>query len=146
MPSHTYYRLGRWEKSRDHNIAAVAADAAYIAGGEASALYRYGYYPHNIHFALTSALMGGDGETALAMAERLRAALPSDMARIAPWVTVIRNAPYFAAARFETPDAILALPDPGDEIIFERAIWRYAGVKPLRAWLGGRARPDLTDL
>lgn len=126
MPSHTYYRLGRWEKSRDHNVAAVAADAAYIAGGGASALYRYGYYPHNIHFALTSALMGGDGQTALAMAERLREALPADMARIAPWVTVIRNAPYFAAARFDTPQAILALPDPGDGIIFERAIWRYA--------------------
>ncbi|MEQ8432943.1 MAG: hypothetical protein RIA71_01765 [Oceanicaulis sp.] len=126
MPSHTYYRLGRWEESRDHNIAAVAADAAYISGGDAGALYQYGYYPHNIHFALTSALMGGDGETALAMADRLNEALPPDMAALAPWITVIRAAPYYAAARFETPEAILALPDPGAEIMFEQAAWRYA--------------------
>ncbi|MGJ3231740.1 MAG: hypothetical protein ACFE0P_08080 [Oceanicaulis sp.] len=133
MPSHTYYRLGRWEKSRDHNIAAVEADAAFIAGGGASPLYRYGYYPHNIHFALTSALMGGDGETALAMAERLREALPADMATLAPWVTVIRAAPYYAAARFERPDVILSLPDPGADIVFEQAAWRYARGEALAA-------------
>jgi tetratricopeptide (TPR) repeat protein len=126
MPSHTYYRIGEWRKARDHNVGAVEIDAAYVATADSSPLYAYGYYPHNIHFALTSALMAGDAETALDMADRLREALPAEMAELQPWIVVIRAAPYYAAVRFSPPETLLELELPEAASVFERAAWHYA--------------------
>ena len=58
MPAHTYYRIGRYLDSLKTNVAAVAADEAYLAQVEAAGVYPYGYYPHNIHFVLVSAFNG----------------------------------------------------------------------------------------
>jgi len=126
MPSHTYYRIGRFKQSLDHNIKAIAADEAFLESSEASILYEYGYYTHNIHFAMTSALMAGDAETALAMAHKLDRKLPIDMAAAAPWVQPIKAAPYYAMATFAAPEAVLDLEDPGDALPFLRGAWRYA--------------------
>ena len=126
MPSHTYYRIGRFKQSLDHNIKAVAADEAYLAEADASILYEYGYYTHNIHFAMTSAQMAGDGARALSMAKKLDEKLPIDMAAAAPWVQPIKAAPYYAMAQFADPAAVLALEDPGDALPFLRGAWRYA--------------------
>ena len=38
----------------------------------------------------------------------------------------IKAAPYFAHAQFSSPEAILALPDPGDAVPYVKAIWLYA--------------------
>ena len=38
----------------------------------------------------------------------------------------IQAAPYFAHAQFSAPRATLALPDPGDELPFVKAMWHYA--------------------
>lgn len=126
MPSHTYYRIGRFKQSLDHNIEAVAADEAYLDKTDASILYEYGYYTHNIHFAMTSAQMAGDAGTALAMAQKLDEKLPIDMAAAAPWVQPIKAAPYYAMAQFSDPQTVLALEDPGDALPFLRGAWRYA--------------------
>lgn len=126
MPSHIYFLTGRWQRSIDVNVAAAGADEAYIAGGDAPALYEFGYYPHNLHFILTSAQMSGDGPLALDYAERLDAALPAEMADLAPWVALIKPAPYFAHAQFSAPETILALEDPGDAYVLNKAAWHYA--------------------
>ena len=81
MPAHIYYRVGRFRESIRANIEAVEADERYFASAEASALYRYGYYPHNVHFVLTSAAMGGDGRIALEYADKLDEAVPMEMAQ-----------------------------------------------------------------
>lgn len=127
MPSHTYYRIGRFKDSLEHNVNAVAADEAYLAAvDDASVLYEYGYYTHNIHFVMTSAQMAGDAETALVMAEKLDAKLPMDMAAVAPWVQPIKAAPYYAMAQFADPEDVLEIADPGDELPFLKGAWRYA--------------------
>lgn len=126
MPSHTYYRIGRFEEALDHNIKAVAADEDYLAMADASILYEYGYFTHNIHFAMTSAQMSGDGESALAMAEKLDAKLPIDMAAAAPWVQPIKAAPYYAWVQFADPADILEKTDPGTEMPFLKGAWHYA--------------------
>jgi len=126
MPSHTYYRIGRFKDSLNHNIAAVAADEAYLSGADASILYEYGYYTHNIHFVMTSAQMAGDSETALAMAKKLDEKLPVDMATAAPWVQPIKAAPYYAMAQFADPADIIAAPDPGEAMPFLKGVWHYA--------------------
>ncbi len=126
MPSHTYYRIGRFKESLDHNIVAVDADAAYLETASTSILYEYGYYTHNIHFAMTSAQMAGDAETALTMATRLDEKLPMDMASAAPWVQPIKAAPYYAMVQYGDPADTVALPDPGDALPFLRGAWHYA--------------------
>ena len=126
MPSHTYYRIGRFKEALDHNIDAVEVDTAYLDNADASILYEYGYYTHNIHFAMTSAQMSGDAETAIAMAKKLDEKLPIDMAAAAPWVQPIKAAPYYAMVQFADPAYVAELPDPGDTLPFLQGAWRYA--------------------
>jgi len=126
MASHTYYRLGRYADSIIVNNAAVAADEMLFARTDASDLYRYGYYTHNIHFAMVSAQMSGDGETVVAMAQKLQLALPDSKAGMAPWMQPIKAAPYFGHAQFSDSVLILSLPEPAADLPYVRAMWRYA--------------------
>lgn len=126
MPSHTYYRIGRFLDSLNVNIAASAADEAYIEETGAVGIYPYAYYPHNVHFVMTSAQMAGDAAHAIEAAEKLDALIPLSMLREVPWTQPIKAAPLFAHAQFSEPDAILALEDPGDAFPFVKAAWHYA--------------------
>ena len=71
MPSHIYFRLGRFQDLIAANKNAVAADEQYLAEVSPYGTYPYSYYPHNVHFLLESARMVGDGATALAAANKL---------------------------------------------------------------------------
>lgn len=126
MPSHTYYRIGRYVDSLKTNINAVAADEAYLARVKAEGLYPLGYYPHNVHFVLVSAVMAGDVDTALQYAKKLDAVLPLEAASAQAWIQPIKVAPYFAYAKFGAVEDVMTLPDPGDSLPFVQAIWHYA--------------------
>jgi tetratricopeptide (TPR) repeat protein len=125
MPSHTYYRVGRYEDSAQTNKVAVQVDEAYLAETTSDNIYRFGYYPHNIHFVLASAQMAGDGPTTMAYAERLDGKIPDAVAEKVGWIQAIRTAPYFAHAQFSSPETILALPDPGEKFPLIKAMWHY---------------------
>jgi predicted Zn-dependent protease len=126
MPSHIYYRVGRYLDSLKANLAAAAADEAYLAGAQAQGIYPYGYYPHNVHFVLASAQMAGDGASAVGAAEKLGRVMSDEVARQVGWVEAIKTAPYFAHARFSAPADVLALPEPGQDFPFVQGSWRYA--------------------
>jgi tetratricopeptide (TPR) repeat protein len=127
MPSHIFYRVGRFRDSLAANRAAVAADERYLeqAGGPPT-LYRFTYYPHNVHFLMVSAQMAGDGPTAIDAARRLAAAISDDVVRQVPWVQPIKAAPYFALAQYGAPEEMLALPHPGLGFPYVAAMWHYA--------------------
>ncbi|HEX2803499.1 MAG TPA: tetratricopeptide repeat protein [Sphingomicrobium sp.] len=126
MPAHIYYRLGRWKDSIRVNVEAARADEAYLKASGDKGLYRYGYYPHNVHFIVTSAQMSGDMPTAIREAQRLRLILdPTTSARIA-WIQAINAAPYFAAAQFETPGRILAMRPADSRLPYVAGIRHYA--------------------
>ncbi|WP_291861877.1 tetratricopeptide repeat protein [Bradyrhizobium sp.] len=126
MPSHIYYRVGRYLDALEDNKAAVKVDEKYLADTNAPmGVYRLGYYPHNVHFVMASAQMAGDGQTVIAAAEKLRELIPDELARGIAMVQPVKAAPYFAHAQFSTPDTILALPDPGDAIPYVKAMWLY---------------------
>ncbi len=127
MPSHIYYRVGRYLDALSDNKTAVAVDERYLAATAAPmAVYRLGYYPHNVHFVIASAQMAGDGPVVIAAAEKLRGLIPDEIARGIAMTQPVKAAPYFAHAQFSPPDTILALPDPGDAIPYVKAMWHYA--------------------
>ena len=152
MPAHTWFRVGRFVDSLEANVAAVAVDEAYLnqAGDAASAIYRYGYYPHNVHFMLTSAQMAGDGPTVLEYADRLDAALPMEMAAIEGWVQLIKAAPWFAKVQFGDGamlEGMLAAPAPDGAPAYIEAAWRYArGEAAARLGRAGEARGEAAKL
>jgi tetratricopeptide (TPR) repeat protein len=128
MPAHIYTRIGRYKDSMEVNRDAIAADEAFLAQADtqASALYRFGYYPHNVHFLMTSAQMAGVAEDVFATAEKLAAVTSDDVAQDLAWVQAIKSAPYSAHAQFSAPDTILALTDPGSRFPFVKGFWHYA--------------------
>ncbi len=127
MPSHIYYRVGRYLDALGDNKIAATVDEKYLADTNAPmGVYRLGYYPHNVHFVLASAQMAGDGATVIAAAEKLRGLIPDEVARGIAMVHPVKAAPYFAHAQFSGPETILALPDPGDAMPYVKALWRYA--------------------
>jgi tetratricopeptide (TPR) repeat protein len=126
MPGHIYQRLGRHADSIRVNVAAARADEAFIRGTDDQSLVRYGYYPHNIHFIVTSAQMAGDMRTAIREAQRLRTVLdPETSARIA-WIQAIDAAPFLAMAQFAKSTAILAMPAPDPRLPYAAAMRHFA--------------------
>lgn len=126
MPSHIYFRLGRYLDSLAANKAAIAADEAYFAQTSASGIYPEGYYTHNIHFLMMSAQMAGDGKTAIDSAEKLARTVSDDAAKQIAMVQPIKVAPLFTHAQFSDPATILALPAPADGLPYVEAMWHYA--------------------
>jgi tetratricopeptide (TPR) repeat protein len=126
MGSHTFFRVGRYYDSVQLNKTAVQADEAYLARVQAKGIYPYGYYPHNIHFVLTSAQLAGDSQTALEYAKRLEGKIPDAVAEKVGWIQAIKTAPYFVHAQFSALETILALPDPGEKFPLVQAMWYYA--------------------
>jgi tetratricopeptide (TPR) repeat protein len=146
MPSHIYYRVGRYLDALEDNKTAVKVDEKYLADTNAPmGVYRLGYYPHNVHFVMVTAQMAGDGQTVIAAAEKLRELIPDEAARGIAMVQPIKAAPYFAHALFSSPETILALPDPGDTIPYVKAMWLYAQAVALvarRDFAGAAAAAD----
>ena len=126
MPSHLYYVLGRFKDSLRVNVAAARADEAYLKLTHERGLYRYSYYPHNVHFIITSAQMAGDGVTALREAQRLKTLLDPKVTASLPWLQAVEAAPFLAAAQFDEPAAILKLKPPVSGLPYVMGMWRYA--------------------
>lgn len=126
MPSHIYYRVGRYKDSLAANKQAVAVDEAYLADQQPTGVYPLAYYPHNVHFVLVSAQMAGDGDTVVAAADKLARLVTDDTARAFAIAQPVKAAPYFAHAQFSRPETILAIPRPGDGLPYVESLWHYA--------------------
>ena len=127
MGAHTFYRIGRFKDSLELNKKAVAADELYFQKvHDTKSLWRLGYSVHNTHFVVVSAFMTGDKATALEYSRKLEAAVADNVAKDVGWIQLIKQAPFFIGSHFSTPEAVLALEDPGETFPFVRAMWRYA--------------------
>jgi tetratricopeptide (TPR) repeat protein len=147
MPGHIYFRVGRFKDSMDQNIRAAKVDEAYIAAASPSPVYRYGYYPHNLHFVMASAQRGGDARTALAYADKLDAAVPDAMAAQIGMAQTVKAAAWYARAQFEAPGTLLARPAPPAGSTSITAAWRYARAEAqLRAGRITEARAESAAL
>lgn len=126
MPGHIYFRIGRYVDSVEANIKAARADEAYLSVAGDDGLYRYGYYPHNVHFLLASAQMIGDMHRVVHETERLKRILDVKTARELPWVQAIHAAPYFSMTQYSSPEAVLALTGKPSELGYVEAMRHYS--------------------
>lgn len=126
MPSHIYYRVGLYREALQSNLDAMAIDEQYFGKSGSDAVYKGAYYPHNIHFAMVSALMGGDGPTALASAAKLDKSVPVEALPSFAGMQAVKAAPYFSHVQFSSPEQLIALPAPDPQFVLVRAMWHYA--------------------
>ncbi|QJR10574.1 hypothetical protein DSM104443_01638 [Usitatibacter rugosus] len=125
MPAHIYFRVGLYKESLEANRRAIAADERYFKSSPSDPMYKSAYYPHNIHFVLVSALMGGDGRTALDAAGKLDASLPDEVIKAFAVLEPVKAAPFLAHAMFSDADTILALKAPPAEQVLVRSMSHY---------------------
>lgn len=123
MPSHLFFRVGRYRDAIDANLKAVAVDEDYISQCRAQGLYPAAYYPHNIHFLwIAYAFEGQSGEAIRAA----RAAASKPHGEMAHPLQQFIVAPLHTLVRFARWDDILAEPKPPENLKFVAATWHYA--------------------
>jgi tetratricopeptide (TPR) repeat protein len=132
MPSHIFYRVGRYADAAHANELAAKVDEQYIAACKAQGFYPAGYYGHNIHFLWTSAEMEGRYKTSIDAARRLVKAVDAvNVARQMPQGELYVFTPVATYLRFGKWDEILAEPAPPRELKLDTAVWLYARIMAL---------------
>ncbi len=122
MPSHSFYGVGRYRDAAAVNVAAIAADRAFVRKVRPPASdYRTGLLAHNMHFAMNSALIRGDGGTALATADQYRATYGAESGF---GYKLLGSATFFAAGLHGEVADVLALPT--EKNLLSEALRHYA--------------------
>jgi len=127
MPSHIYYRVGRYADAARVNELAAQSDERYIADCKAQGYYPIGYYGHNIHFLWTSSEMMGRYAASIDAARRLVKAIGPDVAKINNiGAQTFYPVPIVTLVRFGKWNAVLAEPLPSQDLKLVVAISHYA--------------------
>jgi tetratricopeptide (TPR) repeat protein len=127
MPSHIYYRVGRYADAARVNEVAATVDERYIAACKAQGFYPAGYYGHNIHFLWTSAEMQGRYRTSIDAARRLVKAVDAEqLAKQLPLAELYALTPVATLVRFGKWNELLAEPPPDKALTLDLAMWTYA--------------------
>lgn len=126
MPSHTFYRVGRYRDAMRSNVNAVALDLRYDGlarpPGGVPGMPLHG---HNIHFGMGGALMAGGAADGLKLADWFLTThrdIPADNV----WRQIVANNAYASYGRFGSPTQVAALVEPADTHPMLRISWRYA--------------------
>lgn len=126
MPSHTFYRVGRYRDAMMSNVAAVALDRRYDAlarpPGGVPGMPLHG---HNIHFGMGGALMAGGDVEGLKLADWYLATFP-DIPADNVWRQIVANNAYAVYGRFADAERVAALKEPPASHPMLRISWRYA--------------------
>lgn len=126
MPSHIYVRIGRYQDAADSNVAAVAADRAYMASEPGATVY-WIYYAHNLHFLAYASMMEGRYEDALRAARELESDIPEDVLRqFAGLIEGIMPTTFHVMVRFGRWEDILNEPPRADYRLMSNAVRHYA--------------------
>jgi tetratricopeptide (TPR) repeat protein len=126
MPSHIYYRIGRYADASEANVLAAAVDEAYIAQCNAQGFYPAAYYPHNVHFLWASSSMEGRSKVAIEAGEKVAANVRLEMIEEFPSVEFFKTIPMQSLVQFGRWDEVLSMPAPPEDLEYSRGIWHYA--------------------
>jgi tetratricopeptide (TPR) repeat protein len=128
MPSHIYFRVGRYEDAMKVNTLAAAKDEEYIAACKAQGFYPLAYYSHNLHFLWTSSEMmgryGAAHDAALRVVKASDAGMP--IAAKLPPVQLYRIVPIMTDLRFGRWNDVLAEKMPPSDLKLATAMFHYA--------------------
>lgn len=123
MPSHTYYRIGRFTDSVAINRQAIVVDEAMARRLNEDPKY-YGYFTHHTHFMLSAAEQIGDRDTALRAADGLEAAITPAKVAASPRLEGRLISALQARAQFaRNLDDLLAIPQPDPRLTQVRQMW-----------------------
>ena len=126
MPSHTFYRVGRYRDAMMSNVNAVALDRRYDGlarpPGGVPGMPLHG---HNIHFGMGGALMAGGAEEGLKLADWFLATYP-EIPATNIWRQMVANNAYAIYGRFGSAGQVAALEEPRATHPMLRISWRYA--------------------
>jgi tetratricopeptide (TPR) repeat protein len=126
MPSHIYTWTGRYDDVIRVNERAVEVDRAFVEYAGRENFYTL-YRLHNYHFVAYGAMFAGRREIAMAAARELVTEIPpSLLAEFADFLDVFVGTPYHVMVRFGLWEEILAEPEPAEELLAAKAVWRYA--------------------
>ena len=126
MPSHIYFRLGRYAEAVESSRRGAAVDREYIRKWNPRGNYREMFYPHNIYFEWAALMMEGRSAEVLRAAGDLSAIYSYEMARSRPFVEFFMPVALFSLARFGRWDDILRQPRPPNELRYLTGMWHYA--------------------
>ena len=124
MPSHIYFRVGRYADSMKVNLRAAKTDEAYAAACRAQGYLPLGFYFHDIDVLWTSAEMAGNYRIAIDAAHRVVQAettYPPDRQWDGPLDTAL-----LTNLRFGKWADVLASPRPDAKWKITTAMWLYA--------------------
>lgn len=143
MPSHIFWRVGRYDEAVEINQRATAADESFFAWCRPGAFYSANYYPHNIHFLWAAASIEGRSELAIMSARKLEAETTKRVDEF-PFVQEFMAIPNLTLARFGRWDALRGAQPPNPEHRYLTGIWHYTqGLAALRTGDADRAREEL---
>ena len=126
MPSHIFFRIGRYNDAAQANLRAAEVDEAYIAACNAQGFYPALYYPHNIHFLWSASTMQGQSALSIESARRVVENVRVEQVKAFPTIEFFRTVPLLSLVRFAKWDDILTEPQPNEEFMFARSVWHYA--------------------
>jgi tetratricopeptide (TPR) repeat protein len=126
MPSHIYWRIGRYNDASEANVLAAAVDEKYIAECNAQGFYPAAYYPHNIHFLWASSSMEGRSKVAIDAARKVAKNVKLEQIKEFPTVELFKTIPLLAMVQFGKWDDILAEPEFPKTLDYSKAIRSYA--------------------
>lgn len=126
MPSHTFYRVGRYRDAMMSNVNAVALDKRYdqlaAPPGGIPAMPLHG---HNIHFGMGGALMAGGAEEGLKLADWFLSTYP-DIPATNVWRQAMAHNAYAIYGRFGSAEKVAGLAEPAESHPMLRVSWRFA--------------------
>lgn len=125
MPAHVYIRTGDFESGVKTNLAAAAADRAYMQSGGIPGIYPAMYYSHNLHFVAMCASMNGNYDESKKAATMLAThvgPLVKDIPPLEGFMTI----PMAVEVRFQKWDDILHMPQPDPSMKVAGVFWHFA--------------------
>ena len=147
MPSHIFWRVGRYHDASESNIAAAKVDEEYIAQCNAQGFYPAAYYPHNIHFLWASAAMEGRSALSIESGIKVSNYVRVEMIKQFPMLEYFRTLPLLSMVRFSRWDDVLAFPEDLAQFKYSKGIRHYArGTAFAAKGDVGKAKAELSEI
>jgi tetratricopeptide (TPR) repeat protein len=120
--------VGRYHDAVEVNKHAAHADESHNFTPDQVGINNYsvGYYPHNIHFLFSAAIMEGNSKTALEAARKLVATIPVEAYAVLPQFELFPPSTLFAQVRFGLWDDVMKEAQPPAQLKYTTGVWHYA--------------------